>query len=272
MNLYQEHMYLMHYGIKRRSGRYKYGTGDRPYQHNTFSVRKFKNAENDVRSKLSNDYKEFKVEGFNKIKADDRAGTDTNLIIQKSSEKFETARKIEPIITQDVVGSISNTTARMYGLEHRIKQPTSLTGKIGSDITDKGIGIEEAVNSINDAIRYTAVSEDKDFVKNYNKIKKNLETKGYKETKCKNYFEQYRQGRVKHKAVQSNFADRNGYVFELQFQTPASQAAKELKIPIYEERRKQGISQARAKFLEQQMIDLAEHVPDPPNIERIKAH
>lgn len=36
MNLYQEHMYLMHYGIKRRSGRYKYGTGDRPYQHTVF--------------------------------------------------------------------------------------------------------------------------------------------------------------------------------------------------------------------------------------------
>lgn len=36
MNLYQKHMYLMHYGIKRRSGRYKYGSGDRPYQHTVF--------------------------------------------------------------------------------------------------------------------------------------------------------------------------------------------------------------------------------------------
>ena len=40
-----------------------------------------------------------------------------------------------------------------------------------------------------------------------------------------------------HKAVQSTFRDKSGNVFELQFQTPSSQAAKELKLPLSEERR-----------------------------------
>ena len=256
----------MHYGIKMRSGRYKYGSGDRPYQHS-----QFKNAERKVRNSLSNNYKEFKIEPFDKKKADSRAGSDTNFIVAKTSNMFETARKHEPRITRDVINSVSKTTAKMYGLEHRIKQPTSLTGKVGSDISEKGLGLDEVAKGIKDAVRYTAVSEDKDFVKNYEKIKRDLERQGYTETKCKNYFQQYKEGKVKHKAVQSNFANKNGYEFELQFQTPASQAAKELKIPIYEERRKQGISSKKAKKLEQKMVDLAEQVPFPPDIERIKS-
>ena len=63
---------------------------------------------------------------------------------------------------------------------------------------------------------------------------------------------------------------KNGYEFELQFQTPSSQAAKELKVPIYEERRKVGISDKRSKELESKMRDLAECVQNPPNISSIK--
>ena len=73
-----------------------------------------------------------------------------------------------------------------------------------------------------------------------------------------------------HKAVQCTYRNKDGYEFELQFQTPASQAAKELKIPIYEERRKSGISEQRARELESQMKQLAENVKDPPDIYKIK--
>lgn len=48
-----------------------------------------------------------------------------------------------------------------------------------------------------------------------------------------------------HKAVQCTYQNKDGYKFELQFQTPSSQAAKELKTPIYEERRKVGISEQK---------------------------
>ena len=73
-----------------------------------------------------------------------------------------------------------------------------------------------------------------------------------------------------HKSVQCTYKNKDGYEFELQFHTPASQAAKELKIPIYEERRKVGISEKRARELETQMKNLAENVEDPPNIDKIK--
>ena len=31
--IFSEDDYLMHYGVKRRSGRYPWGSGDNPYQH-----------------------------------------------------------------------------------------------------------------------------------------------------------------------------------------------------------------------------------------------
>ena len=75
-----------------------------------------------------------------------------------------------------------------------------------------------------------------------------------------------------HKAVQSTFKDKNGNVFELQFQTPSSQAAKELKLPLYEERRKVGITEVRAKELESAMVRLANNVKDPKDIDSILSH
>jgi hypothetical protein len=75
-----------------------------------------------------------------------------------------------------------------------------------------------------------------------------------------------------HKAVQSAFKDKNGNIFELQFHTPSSQAAKELKLPLYEERRKVGINKIRAKELESGMRYLANRVRDPKHIDGILSH
>ena len=185
---------------------------------------------------------------------------------------FNRASKIEPKITNDVISAVSNSGCKMYGLKYRLKQPTSIAGKIASDAKEKNISFEEAGNGIKDSIRYTSISNTKSFVKNYNAIKTNLENKGYEEVQCKNYFELYRQGRVMHKAVQSVFMDKNGNIFELQFHTPSSQAAKELKLPLYEERRKAGINKTRVKELESEMQYLANRVKDPKYIDSILSH
>ena len=177
-----------------------------------------------------------------------------------------------PTQYEEKLKSIFNSGCKMYGLEYRLKQPTSMAGKIASDAKEKNISYKEAANGIKDSIRYTSVSNTKDFVKNYNAIKTDLEKKGYSEIKCKNYFVSFKQGKVMHKAVQSTFRDKIGNIFELQFQTPSSQAAKELKLPLYEERRKVGINEIRAKELESGMIYLAKKVKDPKDIDLILSH
>lgn len=173
---------------------------------------------------------------------------------------YSDAKKKEPKITRDVVESIRRNGSESYGLKNRLKTEKSISRKIklGKDIKD--------------AIRYTAILNDKSFVRDYNGIKKDLKARGYTEIRCKNYFEEYRKGKVKHKSVQCNYQDRNGYIFEIQFQTRASQKAKDLKVPIYEEARNPKTTPQRKRYLESKMVSLAEQVKDPPGIDKIKSY
>ena len=180
--------------------------------------------------------------------------------IKSSDRIFQEAKRREPKITSDVTSAISKTDAKIFGLEHKLKTQESVARK-------KSLG-----KDVKDAIRYTAVSSEANFVKNYNAIKSELEKLGYSETRCKNYFEEYRKGMVNHKSVQSNFKTDDGYEFEIQFQTKASQLAKDKKVPLYEESRNPNTSSKRKEELIRQMRYLADNVKDPDNIKSIKSH
>lgn len=179
-----------------------------------------------------------------------------------------TAKNKEPEITK----AVKSAGIPLYGIEHRLKTEQSIRRKILKGVDEEFMSIDDSASDIKDAVRYTTISSEKNFVDNYNKFKNKMEENGYEEIRCKNNFELYKEGKVKHKSVQSVFEDRDGYKFEVQFQTPASQKAKDLKTPLYEERRKVGISETKAKMLERKMIDLAEAVKDPDRIDEIKTY
>lgn len=197
-------------------------------------------------------------------------GSWTNLGKQRRSEKKRNAKSAKQIhsdaskrekkIGSDLRSALKSTNAKLYGLDHRLKTEKSIARKLktGKDIKD--------------AVRYTTISSEKDFVKNYNKLKSELEKKGYSETRCKNYFEDYRLGKVNHKSVQSNFKTDDGYEFEIQFHTKSSQNAKDRKVPLYEEARSTNVSAKRKDEIISQMQLLAESVEDPKDIRRIKSH
>ena len=175
-------------------------------------------------------------------------------------------------ISSDVQNAAKNSGSEMYGLDHRLKTLQSINRKISKKVVEDGLTSEDAAKGIKDAVRFTTIAPANDFVNSYENFKTIMQDKGYTETRCKNYYEEYRKGKVKHKAVQSTFATDDGYEFEVQFHTPESQKAKDEKVPIYEERRTVGISPERAAYLEGEMTRLAESVPDPTGIERIKSH
>jgi hypothetical protein len=182
------------------------------------------------------------------------------------------AQRKEHQITKDITKAADLSGSKMYGLEHKLKTPESITRKIITDSEEKHISKEQAAKEIKDAVRYTTIQNNKNFVRSYFKTKELLERLGYKEVRCKNYFEDYKKGLVKHKSVQSVFQDASGYLFEIQFQTPESQEAKDKKTPIYEERRTPGISELRKTELEAMMTNLMDPVPYPDDIEKIKSH
>ena len=80
-----------------------------------------------------------------------------------ASSIHKKAIKKEPKITKDIKDAISKTDALSYGLENRLKTEESIDRKLKTGKMD-----------IKDAVRYTAVSNDNNFVSNYKKIKKSL--------------------------------------------------------------------------------------------------
>ena len=84
---------------------------------------------------------------------------------------------------------------KLHGFENRLKTEKSIARKIDKKSIEDNTNIWEAANKIKDTVRYTALSDDDDFVSNYETIKKELESKGYKETRCKNYFDEYKKGK-----------------------------------------------------------------------------
>ena len=186
--------------------------------------------------------------------------------IKLAVESRRKAKEVEPTITSDVVSAVSSSGSKMYGLENRMKQASSLAAKIGADAKEDGVKFEDAAKNIKDCIRYTSVTDNKNFVKSYSETKQKLEDLGYQETRRKNFFKMYKNGEVQHKSLQCTYRDPNGYEFEIQFHTPESQTAKELKLPLYNERRRAGLSESRKARLESAMHDLAEQVPYPDGV------
>lgn len=265
-------------GFERRES-YEEGWDDYAYRKKKspkdLTAKSFGGAVSSVTSKLSNHPHPIAKQPLDVDEVMSRGNVSKKEAVECSrlaDKVYARASKNEPEITKDIVGSVSESGAKMYGLQYRLKQPTSIAGKIASDSKEDGVSFVESSRGIKDSVRYTAVSNNKDFVKNYKSIKSNLESKGYEETRCKNFFVKYQNGEVQHKAVQCTYKSPKGFIFELQFQTPESQAAKDLKVPLYEERRRRGVSEERASELEAQMRNLAERVPYPNDISEIKSH
>lgn len=195
------------------------------------------------------------------------------LDLNKVAKKIhDDAVKNNTYISADVERAAKKAGGTLHGLEYKTKTEESIKRKINKRMAEKGLDLSNAANTIKDASRYTVIADTNDFVKVYNNFKDIMAKDGYKETSCDNYFDKFSKGEVKHKAVQSNFETEDGYEFEVQFQTPESQQAKDKKLPLYNERRSTDISEERAKELEKQMEDLALEVPDPIGIETIKTY
>lgn len=186
--------------------------------------------------------------------------------------KYEEAKKHVGTITNVVKFAAKESGSYMYGLQNRLKTESSIERKINKKVIEDGLKEEEAAANMKDAIRFTTISRDYNFVHNYKKFKKVMGDLGYEETRCKNYFEAFKRGEVKHKAVQCNYKTPDGYEFEVQFHTPESQDVKNKKVPLYEEIRQVGISQKRALEIEAEMERLSQSIPYPHSIEKIKDH
>lgn len=201
-----------------------------------------------------------------------KSAHDSKTIKALASSIHDKASKKVDRIEGDVLSSIKSTNAKIYGLDHKQKTLDSIIRKIETDSSEKRISFKEAADNIKDAVRFSTVSSDNNFVNDYNRFKSEMSKKGYDELQCKNYWQLYAEGKAKHKQVTSVFGDDTGYRFEVQFQTPSSINAKEKKTKLYEEVRKEGVPEHRRTEISNKMEEIAQTVTDPKGIDKIKSH
>lgn len=229
-----------------------------------------------VRNRISNRPNPIKQEGgWNRDdikKRGDLSDEEVETMIQVTEKSYPSIAAKEPSITQGITESAEAVGGKMDGLDFRLKRPSSVAAKVGEEAKGLGISPEDVISKMNDLIRYTATFEADDFVRGYNDMKKDLESKGYKEVRCKNFYEMYDQGKSDQKAIQCVYEDPNGNRFELQFHTPESAGAKDLNHPLYEEWRERTTPSERKRELSEQMREHGKSVPNPKGVETIKSY
>lgn len=223
---------------------------------------------------MGNDYKPFERKAIDIKEVKSRGGL-TDEEAQQTIKLAETlsnrANQKDPRITRDIVNTAKKLGTTMYGLEYRQKQPTSMAGKIGEDSKKSKLSFEESADDMKDTLRYTMISNEDNFVDNFNKSVQELENKGYTMVRCKNYFDLYNKGESNQKAVQCVFMDKDGFMFELQFHTENSQAVKDgYNHKRYELSRKKTTKKEDSKRLDDLMKQAGKRVIDPKNIDSIK--
>lgn len=139
---------------------------------------------------------------------------DLSLSVDKLVEK---SQKIEPTITADINNIATKAGGKLVGLENRLKSPYSIKRKIEADVAD-GFSKSLSLNKIRDAIRYTTVFKENDFVTRYKAMQYLLAIEGYKTIVVKNTWK----NDSVYKGVNTFIQNGDGDVFEMQYHTQQS--------------------------------------------------
>ena len=155
---------------------------------------------------------------------------------QKEADKYaqqlcDAAQKVEPDVTT-LLKSLESDKAHLEGLENKLKSVDSTSRKILTNAHDMEVSVEEASNTITDALRYTFVIKDSDYVDMTRRITDTLIARGYTVHAFKNY---WAKKDVAYQGINALFKSKDGVIFELQYHTPDSYETKGEKTHAYYE-------------------------------------
>ena len=143
-------------------------------------------------------------------------------------EKLARAALEEPLITA-ILRQMESDACSLQGLDSRLKSEESLARKIQTDAAADGITEDEAAAKIADVLRYTLCIREDEYAATVKATLQKLTDAGCSVIKFKNTW-----GGFGYKGINSQLKTPGGYVFELQFHTPASYNAKEEEHKYYE--------------------------------------
>ena len=150
---------------------------------------------------------------------------------------------------------------KMEGLKYHIKSEQSLIRKIVTEsIENKYSASDVLVQNVKDALRYTMLVDDANYVQATLATIEDMKEMGWKSFKVKNTWGPGSD----YKGVNTAWANPQGQYVELQFHTPVSFKVKMNQAhEIYEEIRLVGTTQARKDVLNDKLVDIYKSVPEP---------
>lgn len=188
---------------------------------------------------------------------------DLSLSVDKLVEK---SQKIEPTITADINNIATKAGGKLVGLENRLKSPYSIKRKIEDEVAD-GFSKSLSLNKIRDAIRYTTVFKENDFVTRYKAMQYLLAIEGYKTIVVKNTWK----NDSVYKGVNTFIQNEDGDVFEMQYHTQQSFDVKNgLLHKLYEKFRDPKTSIHEKEKLLLEMRKLSSKIKVPEGVELIE--
>jgi len=167
----------------------------------------------------------------------------------------------------DIAGKTDG--ADLVGLDYRLKSEESLKEKLWREMSGGSpeLTFDEALSGIRDAIRYTLQSGDELYSSNVQTAVGELMSQGYECIKFNNSW-----GSADYQGINSLWRDtRTGNVFEVQFHTSDSFAAKSQTHVFYEELRLPTTSVERLVELDQIQSEIFGRVATPPGATDIEA-
>ena len=188
---------------------------------------------------------------------------------------YDKLAKEGPKIASDMVGVSKDSGMYLTGLENCVKGGSHVSEKIDRKYNPEKDGTEaDYVANMGDAVRFTAMTTNDNYVEGVKKMISGLEKKGFTIEGVENKFVDEKTGKEKldsvYRAVHLDVRNKNGCRFEVQIHSEESLAVKNKNHAMYEEQRKVGTSPERVAELDKAMADNWKKYKNPKGIETIK--
>lgn len=172
--------------------------------------------------------------------------------------------KVTPLLMQLAV----EAEGCLAGLDFRFKGMASLAAKLERKALEKGMTQEEYAGNVTDVLRYTFCGSADTLVSQYAWFVRGLAMAGYCLFECTNTFGK---AGLPYWGINCLVAAPDGYVFELQFHTEESLAAKERIHVLYEQARDPKCDPDHAVQLQREMIAITSAITLPADVDLIES-
>ncbi|UPW06906.1 hypothetical protein M1C57_23695 (plasmid) [Rhodococcus pyridinivorans] len=172
------------------------------------------------------------------------------------------AKQQEAAMTADVLAALPES-ARMHGLEFRMKSPASLARKLADRVKAAPFAEpERIVEKITDVVRYTAISRPEQVVATATAVVARLSDRGWTIVEAE---QSYLDGN-QYKGLHMLARHPDGRIAEFQFHTDASQQVKDDTHADYERARDTSVPATERVALIEKMTARWAQVPTPPGL------